>query len=304
MGLPPHLDGHSSEYENWRQKRLTESSTTGPPAVALTIEAAQSQQPMAPDPAFNADALRCMVRQIRVHGFARYRLGDEAGVSERRQQLARLATALGLRRADPGIIADDDTLTLLEHQPGSPLARFPPYSDRTLNWHTDGYYSAMDQEVRAFLLHCLQPASEGGELTLLDPELLLIALYDQDPTLVDRLTAPDAMTVPGNTDEQGHRRPDTTVPVIFAYNDKALGMRFTTRSRNIRWKNEQTHAASQKVSAIIDELAPKHVRLRLNRNEGIVCRNLLHRRGRYRDAASAKRRQILRGRYLDAPKAL
>lgn len=302
MYLPPHLDGHSSEYLNWRQTRLAESSVTNPPpTIPLVIDLTPQRKSMPRSQNIDPSALDGMIEQIRIYGFAHYRLSDDVTLQQRRLQLVRLAAALGLRRGDQGVIADDDSLALLEHRSESNLTRFPPYSDKTLNWHTDGYYNATDQEVRAFLLHCLQPATAGGELTLLDPELLLIAVYDHDPTLVEPLIATDAMTLPGNRDQDGHHRPDTTVPVIFAHSDQTLGMRFTTRGRNIRWKNEQTKAASIKVSEIIDSLTLHHVRLRLNTNEGIVSRNILHHRSCYSDLPSANRRQMLRGRYLDTP---
>lgn len=246
-------------------------------------------------------ALRAIVDQVGIHGFALYRFSDDVDAGLVRRQPVRLAHALGLRRSDQGIIADNDSLTLLKHHSQPDLARFPPYSNKTLNWHTDGYYSVRGQEVRTFLLHCVHPAVTGGELTLLDPQLLLIAMHDHDSRLIDCLSAADAMTLPGNQDEQGHCRPDVTVPVIFAHEDQTLGMRFTTRTRNIRWKDEQTRTAAVKVMEIINSRPRYQVRLRLNRCEGIVSRNILHHRSHFSDAASNSPRQILRGRYLDTP---
>jgi len=288
MKLPPQLDGHSSEYCQWRDRRLARQansrSVTSTAFMLQTTTAPTSAEPAIQD--FRAVDLTPIVQAVSVHGYARYRFSDSADDRLMRSQVTAFVDALGLHRSDQGVIADDDALTLLEHRADSQLARFPPFSNRPLNWHTDGYYN-------------VQPAAEGGELTLLDPELLLIAIYQHDETIIDYLCEPDSMMLPGSDDQYGHRRPDTAVPVFFAHEDGTLGMRFTTRSRNIRWKNAETRAAASRVVEIIESIPQHLTHLTLNRCEGIVTRNILHRRSHYVDVSAGNRRQMLRGRYLD-----
>lgn len=304
MNLPLHLNGHSAEYFKWRERRLDElpgAGHSGARSTVIEVGATVSDPQRGDQYDFGRDQLADIRQQTRIHGFAHYRFVAVPDQNRKRQQVASLARALGLRRADRDVIAADDSLSLLEHRSDSDLARFPPYSNKLLNWHTDGYYNATDHTIRTFVLHCLQPADDGGELSLLDPELLLIAVYDHDPTIINHLTSPDAMTLPANQDRFGHHRPDRSVPVFFVHDNGTLGMRYTTRARNIHFRNGETMAAASRLAEMIDSIPQYQNHLRLQQCEGIVSRNILHRRKHYSDAPSTSGRQMLRGRYLDTP---
>jgi len=280
MKLPPRFDGQSSEFRQWRERRLARQADLR--TVASTPFVIQTPDTLTPDHTatrqFRAAELAPIVQATSVYGYAHYRFSHGSDYRLMRSQVTAFVHSLGLHRSDQGVIADDDALTLLEHSADSQLARFPPFSNRPLNWHTDGYYN---------------------ELTLLDPELLLIAIYEHDKTIIDYLCEPDSMMLPGSDDQYGHRRPDTAVPVFFVHEDGLLGMRFTTRSRNIRWKNSNTRAAATRVVEIIESIPQHLTHLRLKRCEGIVTRNILHQRSGYVDMPASNRRQMLRGRYLD-----
>ena len=63
-----------------------------------------------------------------------------------------------------------------------------------MNWHTDGYYNALEQPVKSFILHCYQQAPVGGENQLLDPEIAYLRLRERNPEFVRALMHPEAMT--------------------------------------------------------------------------------------------------------------
>ena len=75
-----------------------------------------------------------------------------------------------------------------------------PYSSSALKWHTDGYYNEEHRKVRAFLLHCENPAPNGGENSLLDHELAYAWMRLHHPELCEALEDTQCLTIPGNTE--------------------------------------------------------------------------------------------------------
>ena len=289
--LPARYDGRSPQYQHWRQARLTLQKIPLQPSVGLTQDLATSD---------DHRAVATIKDQVQTHGFARYHWLS-CLVSAQRTGVNLMARRLGLDRSDGGIISHTDQLSLLEDLSGSARGRFVPYSNRAMNWHTDGYYNEADKAVRCFTLHCLQAAAEGGVLTVMDPELLLIALYDEDPQLVSDLSHNNAMLLPSNVDAEGHNRADRQVPVIYAHQDGELGLRFTTRTQHIQWRSLATQAAAKRALELVELNTQWHTQLRLLPGEGIVSRNVLHKRTAFENALDLPQRQMLRGRYLDIP---
>ena len=164
----------------------------------------------------------------------------------------RLGARLGLARLHANPLADEDGISSLEVAPEKSALGYIPYSNRRLLWHTDGYYNAPEQRIRAFILHCVRPAATGGENRLLDPEIAYILLRDADPEYVKALSAPDAMTIPANDEEGAELRPAQTGPV-FSRDDGALHMRYTARTRSIEWRagrhDARRGAVSQRASS-------------------------------------------------------
>jgi len=178
---------------------------------------------------------------------------------------ATLGAQLGLRHLDRNMGADDDGITALQVVDDQWRGHYIPYTDRPIHWHTDGYYNSMDKQIHALLLHCVRPASEGGENALLDHEIAYIRLRDENPVYVRALMAPDAMTIPANVVKGKVLRPARTGPVFSVTHDKHLHMRYTARSRSIEWKdNPQTHAAVAALENLLVSDDPFIYRLTLN----------------------------------------
>jgi hypothetical protein len=208
---------------------------------------------------------------------------------------------LGLLRLDGNWLAGEDGVSSITVSPATQdRSGYIPYTDRPLGWHSDGYYHPQGQRIRAFVLHCVRPAASGGGNALLDHELAYIALRDASPRWLRALMAPDAMTIPAREDAQGVARAAQTGPVFSVDGrDGALHMRYTARTRSIRWKDD---CATLKSMAFLERLLADDnadvLRLRLDAGMGIVANNILHARSAFVDDP-ARPRLLYRARYLD-----
>jgi alpha-ketoglutarate-dependent taurine dioxygenase len=214
----------------------------------------------------------------------------------------RLGAQFGLSRLDSNLLADEDAITSLRVVPEKSGRGYIPYSNRRLLWHTDGYYNPPERQVRAFVLHCVQPAASGGENALFDPEIAYLLLRDTSAAHVRALMAPDAMTIPANTEEGGEMRAAQTGPVFSV--DPASGslhMRYTARKRSIVWKeNAETRAAVDSLEKLLAGKVPYVFHYRLAAGEGLVCNNVLHNRTEFADDVDKGiTRLIYRARYYD-----
>ena len=212
-----------------------------------------------------------------------------------------LAKQLGLARLEGNYLADEDGLSSITPagDEGSGRGEFIPYTHKAINWHTDGYYNALDRRILGMTLHCAQDAESGGENALLDHEIAYIQLRDANPGFIAALMRPDAMTIPARMDEDNIARPEQSGPVFAV--DPAQGfltMRYTARTRSIVWKDDAITQAA--VKALADILASSEYILtaRLRPGMGLVCNNVLHTRSAFSDSHE-HRRLLYRGRYYD-----
>ena len=210
-----------------------------------------------------------------------------------------LGRQLGLERLDANWLADEDGISPITVRAGAgPAAAFIPYTNRAIQWHTDGYYHPAERRIRAMVLHCVRPAALGGANRLLDHELAWIALRDLAPVHVQALAAPDAMSIPARTDDDGVARPEQGGPVFSLDAEGRLHMRYTARTRSIAWKDDAATQAA--VAALRGVLAtsPFVLQGRLEAGMGLVCNNVLHDREGFTDDAAAPR-LLYRARFLD-----
>lgn len=212
-----------------------------------------------------------------------------------------LGAQLGLLRLDHNLNADEDAITPLRVAEDGPRRGYIPYTNRPIDWHTDGYYNPLDQQVRGFLLHCVFAAQEGGANDLLDTEVAYIWLRERDPDLVRALMGPEVMTIPANADEAGEIRPERTGPVFLVAPDGRLHMRYTRRKRNVLWKAEPAvTAAVELLAQALGSDTPGIFRARLEPGWGLVCNNVLHTRTAFSDGPGPARGRLLyRARYYD-----
>lgn len=214
-----------------------------------------------------------------------------------------LGRQLGLLNLDGNLCSDDDNISALQVMPGgSRHEGYIPYTDRPINWHTDGYYNSPDRKIRAMILHCVNDAASGGANQILDHEIVYMLMRDHDPAMVEALMAPDAMTIPANI-ENGVKIRDAETGPVFSIEPVSgnLHMRYTARKRSIVWRDDKiTHAAVAFLEGLFSGGSDYIYQYRLNPGEGVVSNNALHNRtGFVDDADLGKTRLIYRARYYD-----
>ena len=240
----------------------------------------------------DALASRCAQFNLAFYRFARTKTDPDA--------LSAFASEMGLERRDLTRGADRRGIASIR------VARSPrgpemiPLTARALNWHTDGYYKAPGQSVRAVVMHCAAPAASGGENALLDPDLVYAAMHEQDPAFVEALAHPCAMTIPEHEADGVLVRPTRIGPVFRFLDDPPyLHMRYTMRTRSIRWRSTPAIArAIAALEAAIASLSAHHVQVRFEAGEGVICNNALHRRAAFVDGEDSHR-TVLRIRSFD-----
>ena len=106
-----------------------------------------------------------------------------------------------------------------------------PYTNKKLNWHTDGYYYPINLSVNPFLLHCENQAESGGKNQLIDHEVIYIFLRDHNPEFIDILMRKDIMEIPKNKNISSSK--SIKGPVFYIDKENYLNMRYTSRKQNI-----------------------------------------------------------------------
>jgi len=278
-------------YQQWRSWKLS-------------VYPEQASELLVPikDPFSLAQPERDLIRQCFIRAnMAIYSINNVSDFANKKI-VQTLGNEFGLLRLDNNLGADEDSITSLEVIKGGQKQGYIPYSDKRLSWHTDGYYNLPEQQIHGVILHCVNPAVEGGENALLDHEMMYIHLRDQDPAYISALMEPGVLTIPANIENGVEIRAEQTGPV-FSVDAKsgALHMRYSARKRNIVWSdNEITKAA---VNAIDDFLASDSdwiLRHRLESGQGLICNNVLHNRTSFKNGDnSGQQRLIYRGRYYD-----
>ena len=218
-----------------------------------------------------------------------------------------IASQVGLHSRDRNLCADQDRIASIQVTDDDLSSHYIPYTNKSLNWHTDGYYNQDQQRIRSFLMHCVQPAKAGGFNTYLDPEIFYILLRDKNPKYIEALQDKSVMTIPANFENGKELRSKKTGPVFLLDEEtQSLYMRYTARARNIVWKNNSVINEAQKIIADILKNNSYQFRYRLQSGEGIICNNVLHNRTEFEDDANSKR-LLYRARFYERvpkPKAI
>ncbi len=270
-------------YRRWRDEKLA-----GYPRRAEDL-VVELRDPLAPSAAEVAELTRvCRAANLVIY------TGPASGTGDK-DIPRRLGERLGLTRLDANMLADDDGVSSLSVAPGKAARGYIPYSNKRLLWHTDGYYNPPARRIRAFILHCAQPAADGGENGLLDHEIAYILLRDADPDYIRVLSAPDAMTIPANTEEGSETRPAEAGPVFSVDAETGgLHMRYTARTRSIEWQPDSaTRAAVQFLERLLASDSPYVFRHRLTAGQGLVCNNVLHNRSAFQDDPARRLHRLL-----------
>ncbi len=242
-------------------------------------------------------ALNIIDEHIRAYNFVLYRMAGE--IDNHLDAVKYIGQQMGLHELDKNLCAREDRTTKLTVQDNGRAHQYIPYSNKAIGWHTDGYYNPLHQRVLAMVLHCEQPAAEGGENQLLDPDMLYIHLRNQNPEFIKALSQPQVMCIPENIENGVLIRPQTCSAVFLQEQDHALAMRYSKRKRNIIWADDGlTREALACLEQYLELDSPYHIRYRLNAGEGVINNNVLHTRSGFTDSPDSKR-VFYRARYYN-----
>lgn len=287
----PYNLGNSMVYGKWREQKLA-SYPAGLADLRITLA-----DPAEPGP----DEYSAMLERLARFNMVVYAGPPSHGVDRdtAKDILNALVFRFGLKRLDSNPCADEDSISVLSVTEGA-RRRYIPYTDRSISWHTDGYYNPPARRIRGMALHCVQAAAHGGDNQLMDPEIAYILLRDENPGYIRALMRPDAMLIPENDMGNGEIRPAQGGPVFSINgNDGCLHMRYTARTRSIQWRDDDTTAAAVGfLSEILTDGSPYVFRHRMAASEGILCNNVLHNRSAFVDDGDHKR-LVLRARSHD-----
>lgn len=280
---------NESGYRAWRDAKLAAYPRS---ADALVVPLADPRRLSADE--FGALESRCARANMAIYSAPHLPAADKSIPHQ-------LARQLGLVRLEGNYLADEDGLSSITPAGDAGNARgdFIPYTHKPINWHTDGYYNALDRRILGMTLHCAQDAEAGGENALLDHEIAYLQLRDVNPDFVAALMRPDAMTIPARMDEDNVARPEQSGPVFAV--DPVQGflyMRYTARTRSIIWKGDAVTQAAVKTLADILAGSEYLISARLRPGMGLICNNVLHTRNAFSDSPR-HRRLLYRGRYYD-----
>ncbi|MCF6316110.1 MAG: TauD/TfdA family dioxygenase [Marinosulfonomonas sp.] len=214
--------------------------------------------------------------------------------------LRQFAQNIGLRIAEKHRSAGKDGIVSLQVSDSVSQKGYIPYSKKPMNWHTDGYYNAPDDKIRAMVLHCVRAADTGGVNQVFDPEIAYIRLRDENPAYITALMHPSAMTIPENREPNGNVRPASIGPV-FEVNPQTghLEMRYTARTRSIEWRDDATtRAAVDFLQSVLNSDDPYIQTIKMQDGDGLLCNNSLHNRtGFDANSDNASTRLLMRVRF-------
>ena len=231
--------------------------------------------------------------RVAVANFAHYRCAQAVNDTA----VLALCHQVGLKNLHQSVVTAG--LTKIEVSPGS-KARYIPYTNSELNWHTDGYYYPETYPVRAMLLHCVRPALEGGATELINHEIVYALLAQTNPDYVAALSQADVMTIPANSQAPAGPRQAQSGPVFWQDPDR-IYMRYTTRRHNIQWRQDPlSNEAVEALAEILRQRTDLVFHRQLGPSEGVLSNNTPHRREPFQDSTERGRgRLFYRGRFHD-----
>jgi hypothetical protein len=276
------------QYRKWRQQKLSSR------LASRTVHVIDDPSHISPG------QIGRIAEQVAQCGFALYRLPADFTAS--RHWLIAFGERFGLRRLDSNLCSDPDSISTLQDSGDHQRKRgYIPYTNRPLNWHTDGYYNPPEQQIGAFILHCAQDAASGGENGLMDAERVWLQMYDENPAWVEALSHPEAMSIPPNV-EAGEEIHGWIRGPVFSLRPSGEGihMRYTARQRNIRWRDDATTLeALTFLQNLLQSEENGVVWHRLAPGEGVISNNALHCRKGFKNGPGQER-LYYRARYFDS----
>ncbi|VAX06461.1 FIG00779168: hypothetical protein [hydrothermal vent metagenome] len=291
LGMPKtgHFNMNDEEaYKIWRDKKLS----TYP--IRISEQRVEIENPEK----LTTAERKLLIQHCQKTNMVFYQLKHANGDPADKIRVKRLGEQLGLSRLDSNLCADNDSISSLKVVQGGRRQTYIPYSNLKISWHTDGYYNSAVQQIRGMLLHCINPAAQGGENGILDPEIAYIHLRDSNPNYIYALMHPQVMTIPANEENGKLIRTAQTGPIFSINATGKLHMRYTARTRSIEWRDDETTLAALKCLASFLKTESEYIfQHKLEAGQGLICNNILHNRSAFEEEGAP--RLLYRARYID-----
>jgi hypothetical protein len=284
----PYLLENEGEYQAWRARKLKARQEVSATRVFQLDQQGRLSWSM----------LQPLREQVAAYNFVIF---ESAGELDKADFLA-LNRQFGLVALDANLGADEDKVTSLQVVgEADNRAQYIPYTNRAMNWHTDGYYNPLERRIDAFALYCVNQAARGGGNYLFDHEMMYLLIRDQSPTALAALMCDDMLRIPANVQQNRVIRAEETGPVFsLQASSCALNMRYTSRPQNIVWKTDKRSTEALNLVREVLMEGSAMIEVALQPRQGIVCNNILHGRQAFHDTADQPARLIYRARYHDA----
>ncbi|EEZ80225.1 TauD/TfdA family dioxygenase [Candidatus Thioglobus sp.] len=277
----------SDNYQHWRDDKLANTSTKLEDYL-VEIE----------NPFELRDSEKNKVVSLCQQGnFALFHVLEQTDYAD---AIINMNAQFGLKDFDRHLYVQDRGLAHITQSTNKNQSEFIPYTNKAIGWHTDGYYNAIEQRIRAFSLFCVRPASEGGTNEWIDPQMVYLLLREDNPDVAKALIHPNAMTIPEHKVNGKVRRTTSTGPVFFI--DEASGelyMRYTQRKKNIEFLDSiEVNQAIEHLDELLSKHTDYHFKHLMHSGQGMLCNNVLHKRSDFNDDPNNPR-LLLRGRYFN-----
>ncbi len=288
----PFLLHNDNLYQSWRTQKLEYASgnqSKGIDTLFITIDDANN---------LTSKELESMLEACKQNSLCLYQLSQHTNTDK--TAIHKMAKQLGLSQLDNNLCSDDDKLTTITSTAHKGQHEYIPYTNKQLSWHTDGYYNPPKKNINSMLLHCINPAKEGGDSFFLDHELAYIFLRDEEPEYIRALMQADALTIPANVLDGKIIRKEQAGPVFSINNKGGLHMRYSARKRNIEWKQSSPILEAALFLENLLNNCPYIIKHKFKSGEGVICKNILHCRTSFVDSDEPEKKRLLyRGRYYD-----
>ncbi|HEO65304.1 MAG TPA: taurine catabolism dioxygenase TauD [Spirochaetes bacterium] len=284
---PFYLD-QDKVYQDWRQDKL-KAYPIDPKDLVIELKDPLSLRP---------SELRAITDRCERYNMVIY--SSQWSHVDDRRFLGVLGEQLGLEHLDDHRFTGQDNISAIKICSDGRIQDFIPYTDRSINWHTDGYYNSLDRQIRGMILHCVSPSATGGENALMDHEILYILMRDENPDYVRALMDLEAMTLPAIIEDGLVIRDERKGPV-FSIDPVtgALHMRYTARTRSIKWKEDPViQSAVQYLESLLNSDLPYMIKHRMEAGQGVICNNTLHKRKAFKNSSESER-LMYRARYYN-----
>ena len=319
---------NTKEYQVWREQKLKGAQKNKekpvikikktPPTLLTVLNDSQSVSSINlanTHEEINHELTDTILQECNRDNYCLYSIEDykQYDAEETRLLVRLFAQSFGLSTLDGNLCVDNDGLTSVCISDHKGQHEYIPYTNKKLNWHTDGYYNLPENTINSMLLHCFRSAKDGGESAFLDHEIAYILLRDENPEWIKALSLETVMTIPENVLDGKVIRPQQSGPVFSITPQGRLHMRFSARQKNIIWKQDNAtldaltflqnllHINEDDHQNVGSDYITRH---KLKPGEGIISRNILHCRTSFDSSFDSNKklneqRLLFRGRYYD-----